>query len=525
MSTSIKPPRRNETLLTDWHPSPDQAPSLVRQEQPTTARVIALIGLFLILLGMIPVLGPHIRLERTVIDMGQGFFAITSGLMLVLVHAFIDRERVFRRIYAYLGLALIGLAIILRVVPVSGVYGARFATGGFPALLLGLVLLIATIRLETDRQFRSILLLVVGLVGAVEILATIAVGVFAPTRISFLAGEGAVHLIMGLFYVGTYIGLQESDDAGYYAALGLGAAGAFAIAGALFRSLWPESIFLVPNGLILIGAGLTYLAVAAGRCLDWPIVVLTRRELSAYFYSPVAYLVLIGMLLVGWFFFWQFAAELAEGSSPMNPRARPMFEPIVAQYIFSLIPVIVQIFFVPVITMRLLSEEQRTGTLEVLLTAPVNESTVVLSKFLAGWMFYLITWLPWWLYLVSLATLGGTEFDYRPLLSFNVTLLAVSAGFIAMGLFFSALTQNQIIAAVLTFVGMIGHLAAYLIKFQLDLTPGSTWFEVLSYVSFLDLWLSALRGVFAPRFLVFHLSVAVFFLYATIKLIEARKWK
>src|SRR3954447_7362783 len=122
----------------------------------------------------------------------------------------------------------------------------------------------------------------------------------------------------------------------------------------------------------------------------------------------------------------------------MMGRMQPLFEPIVAQYVFELIPVIVQIFVVPAITMRLLAEEQRTGTLEVLLTAPVNESTVVLSKFLAAWFFYLLLWLPWWLYLIALRYFGGEEFDYRPILSFTVALVATGANFMAMGLFFSS---------------------------------------------------------------------------------------
>jgi ABC-type transport system involved in multi-copper enzyme maturation permease subunit len=527
MSTSraIKPPRRGDTLLTDWQHAPDQAPSIVRQEQPTIARVIALVGLFLILLGMIPVFYRLAKIERApIIEAGTGFVCITSGLMLVLVHAFVDRERVFRRIYAYVGIGLIGVAILMRILPVEGVYGANFPYFGFPSLLLGLVFTIASARLETDKGMRTIFISILGGIGAIEILSAVLIGVF--TRLPFLAGEGGVHMIMGLLFVGAYIALQDSDDTAYYAGLGLAAVGALAFAGGLIRSLMPDTggVFFVPNGLILMGAGLAYLALAAGVCLDWPIVVLTRRELSSYFYSPVAYLVLIGMLAVGWIMFRQFLSIIAQ-SSMGGPGAPPLFEPIVAMYVFELIPVIVQIFVVPAITMRLLAEEQRTGTLEVLLTAPVNETTVVVSKFLAAWLFYLLTWVPWWLYLVALRYMGDTEFDYRPLLSFNVTLLAVSAGFISMGLFFSSLTRNQIIAAVLTFVGMIGHLTAYIMKYRERLTPGSTWYEVLTYTSFLDVWLNSLEGVFSPRYLIFHLSVTVFFLYATIKVLETRKWK
>ena len=71
------------------------------------------------------------------------------------------------------------------------------------------------------------------------------------------------------------------------------------------------------------------------------------------------------------------------------------------------------LMFVPVLTMRLFSEEHRTGTLEMMLTAPVEETVVVLSKFLAALILFLIVWLPWGLYLVSLRCVGGSAFDYR----------------------------------------------------------------------------------------------------------------
>ena len=68
--------------------------------------------------------------------------------------------------------------------------------------------------------------------------------------------------------------------------------------------------------------------------------------------------------------------------------------------------------------MRVFSEEKRTGTLEMMLTAPVNEITLLVAKFLAAWIFYLLTWLPLWLFLVGMRALGAEEFDYRPVLSF-----------------------------------------------------------------------------------------------------------
>ena len=109
-----------------------------------------------------------------------------------------------------------------------------------------------------------------------------------------------------------------------------------------------------PSGLLLMGLGLIYLGAGVGICSDRPLVVLTRRELTGFFYSPVAYIVLFGLTMVGWFQYWTFIALVDEAA--MERQA--LFEPIVRSFVFSLFPVITVIFVVPVLTMRLLSEEQ-----------------------------------------------------------------------------------------------------------------------------------------------------------------------
>ena len=99
-------------------------------------------------------------------------------------------------------------------------------------------------------------------------------------------------------------------------------------------------------------------------------------------------------------------------------------------------------------------------------------------------------------------------------MSFSLALLTTGAGFIAVGLFFSSVTNNQIIAAVFTFVVMVGHLATHFLVGQFS--PGSIWVDVFQYVSFLDFWNDSLRGNLSPRFMVFHLSLTAFFLFNAI---------
>jgi len=522
MSTSraIKP-KRDDTVLSNWQSVPERAPSVEREDAPTVARIIAMVGLFFFVLGILAMTAPLWRLGAAAVITPQwGLFFATLGISLILYHTFVERDFQFRRLYGFLGLGLVVIGgVALRALAFRANFTDVFMLYGVQALAVGLVILVAVVRNETDVSFRTLILNTIGVVGALM------VGFAAMNGLrsgEYLAGEGVVLLILGLLYGCTYIGQQDAanEERAYYAGLAIGGLGLLGIAATVIRCTMGSTSFFVPGGLIISGMSIVYLTVAVGMCVDWPIFILTRRDLVAYFYSPVGYLVFIGLAFVGGFMFMLFADNMIE----QDPR-RPVFEPIVGRYIFSIIPVIVQMFVVPVVTMRLLSEEKRSGTLEVLMTAPVSELSVVLGKFLACWIFYMLTWLPWWMYLVSLRYFGKESFDYLPVLAFTLALGAISAGLLSMGLFFSSLTSNQIIAAVLTFVGVMMHLVIYFIANSDWLRNYPTLTETLNYVNFFDLWQNSLGGTISPRLLMFHLSVTVFFLFATVKMLESRKWK
>jgi ABC-2 type transport system permease protein len=177
--------------------------------------------------------------------------------------------------------------------------------------------------------------------------------------------------------------------------------------------------------------------------------------------------------------------------------------------------------------MGLFAEERRSGTLEVLLTAPINDWHIVLSKFLGSWFFLMLLWLPWWLFLLALRLEGGKEFDFRPMLGFSLALLACGAAFTAMGLFFSSLTRSQIVSAALTFMGMMALLACYiLVEFVLR---GSSNLAisvkaVMRALSFVHMWSDASDGKLYIRDVAVQLSLAVFWIFATVKVLEVRRW-
>jgi ABC-type transport system involved in multi-copper enzyme maturation permease subunit len=509
-------------MLSDWESMPERAPSIIRADTPTLARTFALIGFFLLAVGAIALMVAAWNASREsdraisyLVGPTWGLVFGTTGLALILAHAFADKEVQFRRLYGFFAIVMLLLAVVLRVLPTRTGFGAWFLPYGVPLMAIGFLLTLAVLRNETDDFWRTLLLRLIGALGAVMILAGVGVGLI---QADFVPGEGIVLILLGTCFVGGFIGMQGiGSDLGYYAGVALGVFAVAVFLLAALRALTTRDYF-VPSGLTLIAASLLHLGLALGICSDSPFAVLTRRELAAYFYSPIAYLVLAGSVVAGGIWF----AFIMTAIIQFGQERGPVEEPIMQHYLGSLVLVIIQMAVVPALTMRLLSEEKRSGTLEMLLTTPVNESSIILAKFAAVWIFWLITWVPYFLFPVALRLVVGEEFEYRPMLSYGFGLLATGAGFLAMGLFFSAITRNQIIAAILTFVGMIVHLSMHLLSL---LQPPETWSEILRYVSFFDLWSTFIRGTFAPRYLVFHVSLAIFFLFISVKVLEARKWK
>src|SRR5712691_1717085 len=149
--------------------------------------------------------------------------------------------------------------------------------------------------------------------------------------------------------------------------------------------------YLIPTGAVLMAGGFIYGLVSLGFWSDNRLVVMTRRELFAYFYSPIFYLVMVAFTLLGLWTYFQFLETILEA---MLIHHQPLEEPIVRAFVLDVLPVFGIIVAIPALTMRLVSEEKRSGTLEVLLTAPLSEWYVVLSKFFASLAVFVLLWLP-----------------------------------------------------------------------------------------------------------------------------------
>ena len=160
---------------------------------------------------------------------------------------------------------------------------------------------------------------------------------------------------------------------------------------------------------------------------------LVWRELIAYFSSPLAYVVMTAFLFINGYVFWLIVAYLNDPRTQAMAPLKLLFGGTIFFWLFVL-------FVVPVITMRLLAEERRSGTLEVLLTAPVSETQVVIAKFLSAFAFYVVLWLPTLAYVAILASYS--KLDWGPVAAGYLGIALLGGLFLSIGLFTSALVRN-----------------------------------------------------------------------------------
>jgi ABC-2 type transport system permease protein len=170
-----------------------------------------------------------------------------------------------------------------------------------------------------------------------------------------------------------------------------------------------------------------------------------RRECSSYFNSPIAYIVIVAFLaLMSLFFF-----SLLTFFKQQNPDFRPYFENLVSFSVFSSV-------ILPAITMRLWSEEKKQGTIELLMTYPLRTWEVVLAKYLAGYTLVIVAILL--TFTVPLTVSWVLPLDWGAVFTNYLGILLIASVYISLGSFISSLTQNQIVALMVTFVGAAGLL-------------------------------------------------------------------
>lgn len=243
----------------------------------------------------------------------------------------------------------------------------------------------------------------------------------------------------------------------------------------------------------------------------WAII---RRELIAYFSSPLAYIVMTAFLLMQGYIFYLIVSFLNNPQTPAMTPLRLFFGGTIFFWLFLL-------FVVPVITMRLIAEERRSGTIEVLLTSPVTEVQVVVGKFLAAMAFYLALWLPTVLYVILLAR--HSQIDLGPVAAGYLGVVLLGFMFLAVGTLASTLSTNQLIAAIIAFAAMVLLFSIGLVE-QL-MTSSSVLRDALAHMNLWTQMDDFAKGIVDTRHVVYQLSMGVLFLFLAAKSLEVKKWR
>lgn len=255
------------------------------------------------------------------------------------------------------------------------------------------------------------------------------------------------------------------------------------------------------------------------------VYLIWRKEMHGYFVSPIAYLLLVMFAFVFGWFFWLILNSFVEYGmeSMMRGEMYPMNlnEQVVRPLLGN--AGVIGLFLIPLITMRLFAEEKRSGTIELLVTSPIRDGEVILGKWLAAVTMYAAL-----LFLVALNFIFLFKYgnpDWKPLAIGYLGLLLQAAALLAIGMFISTLTKNQIVAGGATFgvclmfwvVGWVGVSGG---GFSND-----TWAQVLSYLSVVSHNESFAKGVLDLKDAIFYASLAFVGIFFTARSLESLRWR
>ncbi len=234
------------------------------------------------------------------------------------------------------------------------------------------------------------------------------------------------------------------------------------------------------------------------------IAAVAQRELKSYFVSPVAYIVIAFFLVMSGLLFAGILATTREAT---------------LRYLLSNVSVLF-LFITPLLTMRLLAEEQRTGTIELLLTNPIRDIEVVLGKYLASLVLMLVM-VGLTLYYPALLILLGGDPDRGPIVSGYLGVLLLGAAFLAIGLFASSLTQNQIVAAIVTFAVLLVLWLGDIVQNFSSGVIGS----IFSYLSVNSHFQEFSSGIIDSKDVVYFLTLAAAGVFLAYLSVQTRRWR
>jgi ABC-2 type transport system permease protein len=250
-------------------------------------------------------------------------------------------------------------------------------------------------------------------------------------------------------------------------------------------------------------------------------LTIARKELNSYFRSPIAYGVMAFFgLIAGYFFYASVIFFVRRGvESTMMGQSFPMdVNEYVVRPLLSNVSVIA-LFLIPMITMRLFAEEKRSGTIELLMTSPLSDLSIIMGKWLSALLLYAVMLLISALSM-SLLFLYGSP-DWRPIAVGYLGLLLMGGALLAIGTFISTCTKNQIVAGV---AGFAVCLMLWILNWVTEF--GTSWYErVFGYLAVTSHFDSFAKGVLDTKDIAYYLSVIFVGLFLTARSLESLRWR
>ena len=253
------------------------------------------------------------------------------------------------------------------------------------------------------------------------------------------------------------------------------------------------------------------------------IIAICKRELLSFFVSPIAYFVITGFtLLVGYFFFNYFSIFLRMQQMSqviaMRGGQLPNLNQTVIEGVYQTM-IVILVFLVPLLTMRIVAEEKRRGTFELLLTSPLSVSEIVLGKFLGLAVIICVMLCISAIFPLLLINYGSPE--VAPIISGFVGVLLCTLGFASIGMAVSSFTENQIVAGVSS---MVTLLLLYVIQAPAE-SLGGVGAEILRYLSPIDQMQGFVQGVVTLRSITYFVSMIVLGLFLSQRALDAHRWR
>lgn len=234
------------------------------------------------------------------------------------------------------------------------------------------------------------------------------------------------------------------------------------------------------------------------------ILAIMKKELQSYFYSPIAYIVFASFLLIVGYLFWVVLVTSKLAS------LEPLF------YNASFVLLLAS----PVLTMRLISEERKSKTMELLLTSPISPFEIVTGKFLACLILYLALIVLTMQYPILLSRYSNA-FDMGPVYSGYLGMVLLSSAFISLGLFASSLSENQIISAMISFGGLMLFWIFGWARHAFDNAFG----HMLGNLSIFDRYSDFLRGIVDSGNVIFFVVFTFIWLFLATRVLESERWR